>query len=301
MAINDYLNIQLALNNRNESPKMETNLPGIVVTPNGVGHDNTVYDNKEMLPKGWNIDPEKLRYVQGLRGARYVNQAQTRAVPFVLSTVGAAAQLPFVLTSVPMAASYATGTVGGYLGGKVGKGVDKIMDNKVNWGEGIGQVAGGLVGGFVIPGYNFIQQNFRPQKINYLDFNPYAMYRIIGRNGYKEALETRLLKPNTGKGSRGLNPNLVFYTKGRPNDRWNPVVYKDGTMPMDRVYPGDIIVEVSPGHTQFQSFVPHGKSAINPIFKTVGKENYIRIDDPHVRFGELVKGGKYKILPFRPK
>lgn len=48
---------------------------GYLVTPNGVGRDNTVYDNKDMLPNGYNI-PDQERYDQQAQtGAKAVNRA----------------------------------------------------------------------------------------------------------------------------------------------------------------------------------------------------------------------------------
>lgn len=48
---------------------------GYLVTPNGVGRDNTVYDNKDMLPNDYNI-PDQERYDQQAQtGAKAVNRA----------------------------------------------------------------------------------------------------------------------------------------------------------------------------------------------------------------------------------
>lgn len=48
---------------------------GIVVTPFGTGRDNTVYDNREMIPKGHNQTDQERHQEQGNRGGRYVRKA----------------------------------------------------------------------------------------------------------------------------------------------------------------------------------------------------------------------------------
>jgi hypothetical protein len=47
---------------------------------------------------------------------------------------------------------------------------------------------------------------------------------------------------------RGVNKYWNWFTKGHPNDAKNPVTFANGKRPFDAVYPGDVIVEVSPEH-----------------------------------------------------
>lgn len=63
---------------------------GFLVTPNGVGRDYTVYDNREMLPEGYNQSDEERHNQQSQRGGQYIRQ-NTNKVAKVIGEIGLAA------------------------------------------------------------------------------------------------------------------------------------------------------------------------------------------------------------------
>ena len=51
----------------------------ILVTPQKVGHDYTVYDNREMIPEGAELSDNERHKQEAKRGAIAVNRAQNAA------------------------------------------------------------------------------------------------------------------------------------------------------------------------------------------------------------------------------
>lgn len=153
--MNDYLNINRTLQDRNEDPVYNTMLPGLLVTPKGNGRDNTVYDNRQMIPDGAELDDATRHEIEGQRGAHAVRSATNKAAPYVASLLMGTQSFPYML-SLPGALSTLGGIAGGTIGNQAGRLVDKGLNNKTNWGEGIGSVAGGFIGGgLTVPAYNF--------------------------------------------------------------------------------------------------------------------------------------------------
>lgn len=153
--MNDYLNINRTLQDRNEDPVYNTMLPGLLVTPKGNGRDNTVYDNRQMIPDGAELDDATRHEIEGQRGAHAVRSATSKAAPYVASLLMGTYSFPYML-SLPGALSTLGGIAGGTIGNQAGRLVDKGLNNKTNWGEGIGSVAGGFIGGgLTVPAYNF--------------------------------------------------------------------------------------------------------------------------------------------------
>lgn len=180
--------------------------------------------------------------------------------------------------------------------------LNKAINNET-WGEGINRITGGKIpvwlgdltnpGGFLEgvvtnAGNKLLNLTIKtPQQ--YLKFNPDAMYRIIGEAGYRDALQSGVLRPNmdpTSKYYRGVNKTYNWFTKGHPNDRKHPVIFSNGKMPIDRVYPGDVIVEVLPQHPQFSEFKPHLEDA--GIYKI---EPRLSINSPYIKFYKQDKKG----------
>lgn len=164
----------------------------ILVTPTKVGHDYTVYDNREMIPEGAYLTDEERHKQKGQRGARAINRAQERGKNFVMSTVGI---VPTFLTSLnPLGLlSLAGGVVGSNVGQYSGMALDKAFNNKEPILEQTGSAIGGLIGGAAAaPAYYFTK---------------YPLYR----QGLYDFFKYR----NTGKPwpkiERAFNPNERKY------------------------------------------------------------------------------------------
>lgn len=193
--------------------------------------------------------------------------------------------------------------------------INKAVNNET-WGEGVNRLSkgkvpvwlgdltnpGGFLEGVVTRGGNKLLntiENYAGQKSaprQYLQFNDNAMYRIIGQEGYEDAIANKVLRPNMNPNSkyyRGINKYWNWFTKGHPNDHKHPVRYSNGFKPMDAVYPGDIIVEVLPEHPQYGSFKQHYTKPpydASQIYKT---NLQISTESPFVKFYKRDKHGKY--------
>lgn len=193
-------------------------------------------------------------------------------------------------------------------------GIQKTINyiNDGNWGRAAASGAidaldllGGIgIIGDVIKGAKWAKGAYIARQMNKaleqptnLVFNPDNMYRVIGSTGFKDAMQTGVLRNNiNGRSTRG-----VYFTQGKVNDIDNPIqgfVRSDGTLvkqPQDRVYLGDVIAEVPTTHRQFNQFQPHSVPEWS-IFKT---QNPISING--VKFYKRTSPNTYIELPHTPQ
>lgn len=134
-----------------------------------------------------------------------------------------------------------------------------------------------------------------PSKLNLFSKfkpNPDAYYRMLGKEGYEDAISSGVLRP---KQSGVFADRATYYTKGVPNDKFNPVIgggTKKGTF-----YEGPYMAEVSPG-----KYFPEEASTLNKSwsFGKTSKDTHIPITSDNVKLYKQhwLKG--YKEVP-KPK
>lgn len=72
--------------------------------------------------------------------------------------------------------------------------------------------------------------------------NPEAYYRMLGKDGYSDALQSGVLRSNP---SGAFANRATYYTKGKLNDKLNPVI--GGNVRKGTYYEGPYMAEVTPG------------------------------------------------------